>query len=158
MQRRRIGGDGASRLGEIDLFASLSLGQRRMLAQLVDELVAGDGEVLMTEGEAGFEFMILEQGTAETSQRGEPINAMGPGDFFGELAIISGGAPRTATVVATSDVRALAFTAHFMREMRERLPAVGEQIDRIAQQRVDRDAQARAGDAHARAATAQPAD
>lgn len=143
MQRRRIGSDGAERMAAIPALAGLSTGQRLQLARLVDELTAEAGEVLMAQGEAGFEFVMLEQGTADVIQDGERINVVGPGDFFGELAILGGGEPRTASVVARTQIRAIILTAHFMRETRARMPSVGEQIDRVAGERIERDARAR---------------
>jgi cAMP-dependent protein kinase regulator len=142
MQRRRLGRDGAERLGRIDAMRELSIGQRRELAEVVDEVVVDAGETLMQQGEPGYEFLMLEEGSAEVVKDGEPINEMGPGDFFGELAILQDGTPRTASVIATSDLRAIVFTAHFMRLMRERMPSVGAQIDRAAAERRERDLRA----------------
>ena len=50
-----------------------------MLAGLVDELLAEEGEVLMAEGEQGFEMMMIEEGTAAVRQEGELINEMRAG-------------------------------------------------------------------------------
>jgi CRP-like cAMP-binding protein len=143
MERRRIGRDGAERLGSITALRELSLGQRRMLADLVDEVIVSAGETLIQQGEPGYEFIMLEEGTAEVVQDGERIGEMDAGDFFGELSVLDDGAPRTASVVATTDLRAIVLTARFMREMRERMPSVGEQIDRIAAGRRARDERAR---------------
>ena len=143
MRRRSVGPDGAQRLERIPLFADLSPGQLQMLARLVDEIVAGSGETIMAQGGPGYEFMILEEGVAEVLQDGEQINTIGPGDFFGELAVLGDGAPRTASVVAASDARGLVFTAHFTHEIRTRFPAVKERIDRVARERLERDVQAR---------------
>lgn len=142
MHRRTIGSDGAERLERIPLFAELSTGQRLMLARVVDELTAEAGETLMLQGEPGYEVLILEEGSADVLQDGEHINQMGPGDFFGELAVLELGSPRTASVVASTPVRAIVLTAHFMREVRERMPDVGEHIDREAAARRERDARA----------------
>jgi len=138
-----MGSDGASRLEKIGLFGGLSTGQRAMLARVLDEVTAAAGETLMREGDPGYEVLILEEGTAEVLQAGTCIDEMGPGDFFGELAVLEVGGPRTATVVASSPLRAIVLTAHFMRDVRERMPAVGEQIDRAAAERRQRDEQAR---------------
>ncbi len=143
MQRRTIGRDGASRLEKIGLFAGLSPGQRQMLARVLDEVTATAGETLMHEGDFGYEVLILEEGTADVLQDGSRINEMGAGDFFGELAVLETGGARTASVVATSPLRAIVLTAHFMREVRERMPDVGIQIDRAAAERRQRDEQAR---------------
>jgi len=144
MERKTIGSSGANRLEQIDLFAGLSIAQRRMLARMLDEVTAPAGETIMHEGELGYEVLILEEGTAEVLQDGSRINEMGPGDLFGELAVLEVGGERTATVVATSPLRAIALTAHFMREVREQMPTVGEQIDRAAAERRERDERARA--------------
>ncbi|HTR88829.1 MAG TPA: cyclic nucleotide-binding domain-containing protein [Solirubrobacteraceae bacterium] len=141
MRRHSVGPDGPERLARIPLFADLSPAQRNMLARLVDEVAAAAGETIMAEGGPGYEFMILEQGAARVLQGGEEINTMGPGDFFGELAVLGDGAARSASVIATSDARGLVFTARFTREIRERLPLVRERIDAVAEERLRRDAQ-----------------
>jgi len=142
VQRRRIGRDGAERLAKIGALSDLSTGQRRELARLVDEVTAEAGELLMRQGDPGYDFLMLEEGSAEVIKDGKRINVMGPGDFFGELAVLADGVPRTASVVATSDLRAIILTAHFMREMRARMPSVGEHIDRVAAERIERDGRA----------------
>jgi cAMP-dependent protein kinase regulator len=139
MHRKRLGRDGAERLGQIDILRDLQIGSRRQLADLADELTAEAGEVVMREGDPGYEFMMLEQGNADVIQGGVRINALGPGDCFGEIAVLSDGHPRSASVVATSDIRGIVLTAHFMRELRQRLPAVGERIDRVAAERIAND-------------------
>ncbi len=141
MHRKTIGSDGASRLEEIGLFANLSTGQRRMLARVVEELTADAGETIMREGDHGYEVLVLEDGTAEVLKGGVRINVVGPGDVIGELAVLAVGGPRTATVVATSPLRAILLTAHFMREVHERMPSVGAEIDRAAAAHRARDAQ-----------------
>ena len=99
----------------------------------------------MSQGEPGYEVVMIEEGTADVVKDGERINVMGPGDLIGELAVISDGVPRTASVVATSDVRAIILTAHFVREMHRLMPSVGEQIDRLAAARLENDAARDAG-------------
>ena len=101
-----------------------------MLARLVDEIACEAGETIMHEGSLEYEFIVIEDGTAEVAQGGLAVNQLGPGAFFGELAVLGDGTPRTASVTATSPLSGLVFTAHFMREVRERFPAVGERIDR----------------------------
>lgn len=140
MHRRQLGSDGAERLGRIDVLSDLAIGRRRELARLADELTAEPGEVIMVEGEPGYEFMMLEAGEADVLRGAELINAIGPGDCFGELAVLADGRPRTASVVARSDIRAIVLTAHFMREMQARMSAAGANIERVAAERLQRDA------------------
>ena len=140
MQRRSLGSDGADRLAGLQLFADTTAGERRMLARLVDEILCERGETIMQEGSSGYEFIVIEQGTVEVTRQGRPINHLAEGAFFGELAVLGDGTPRTASVTATSPVRGLAFTAHFMREARERFPALGARIDAAARERLEADA------------------
>ncbi len=142
MQRKTIGSAGATRLEKIALFEGLSTAQLRMLARMLDEVTAAPGETIMRQGDLGYEVLILEEGTADVLQDGSLINEMGPGALFGELAVLEVGGQRTATVVATSPLRAIELTAHFMREVRERMPTVGEHIDRTAAERRARDERA----------------
>jgi CRP-like cAMP-binding protein len=144
VERRRLGRDGAERLGMIEMLSDLSLGQRRMLANMADEAVATTGETLMRQGEPGYEALMLEQGSADVVRDGQVINTIGPGELFGELAVLDDGVARSASVIATSDLRAIVLTAHFVRELRERMPDVGERIDRAAAERRERDLRERA--------------
>jgi voltage-gated potassium channel len=127
-----------ARLQVLRPFGELTPAQRKMLARLFDELRAPAGATLVSEGDAGYEFMVIEEGTVEVLRDGERVEELGPGDFFGELAVAADGGTRNATVVACSDVRLLTLTAHYMRQVRERMPLLGEQIDRAVQARRDR--------------------
>jgi CRP-like cAMP-binding protein len=139
MHRRSLGSDASQRLGAIPLFAELSPGQRQMLGRLVDEIIVEAGETIMLEGRREYELVIIERGTAEVFQDGALVNLLADGDFFGELAVLGDGEPRSATVTATSELRGLVLTAHFMRELHDRLPAIGAQIERVAAERRARD-------------------
>lgn len=139
MRRMLIGSDGAGRLAAVPAFAALSVGERRMLARVVEELEADAGETLMREGEPGYEVIVLEEGAAEVLQGGRRINVVGPGDVVGELAVLAVGGPRTASVVATEPLRAIVLTAHFMREVNATLPAVAQAVGAAAAEHVTRD-------------------
>ncbi len=141
MHRRSLGSDGADRLGGLELFADTTVGERRMLARLVDEIVCEQGETIMQEGSSEYEFIVLEQGTAEVTRQGRPINQLGSGRLLRRARSARRTArPRTASVTATSPFRGLVFTAHFMREARERFPAIGERIDAAAKEHLQADA------------------
>jgi CRP-like cAMP-binding protein len=102
-----------------------------MLARILDEFSALAGTTLVSEGDYGYEFMIIEDGTVDVIRHGGLIDTMGPGDFFGELAVLADGAKRNASIVASSPVCVLRLTAHDMRVVRERMPLLGEQIDSV---------------------------
>jgi len=145
MQRKTLGSDGPERLEKIEFFSELSLAQRKMLARMVDELVADPGEELMREGDYGYETVFVEEGSAEVRQGGAVINNVGAGELLGELAVLDAGGRRSASVLAATPLRALVLTSHSMHEVRERMPDVGEAIDRAAAAHRERDRLRKAG-------------
>jgi len=88
-------------LAEIAIFSELSKRELKAVSRLMTELAIKDGATLTRQGEPGREFMIISSGTAKVEIDGVTVAHLGPGDFLGELAVISG-TPRTATVIATS--------------------------------------------------------
>ena len=139
MQRKSIGSDGAERLRAISLLSGLTAAECQMLARMVDEVVMEPGEELMHEGDFGYEAVFLEEGSANVVQDGVTINTVGPGDAVGELAVLDTGGTRTASVVATTPLRGLVLTSHFMHHVRQQMPALAEVIDREAAEHRERD-------------------
>ena len=90
-------------LSGISIFSELSKREQKSVAQLMTTVDAKPGMALTKQGDRGREFMIITEGTANVEIDGTVVARLSPGDFLGELAIISG-EPRTATVVATSDM------------------------------------------------------
>jgi CRP-like cAMP-binding protein len=89
-------------LKNVPIFADLSEKQIRMLASEFTERKFSDGQELTAEGSSGVGFFVLESGSAKVSVKGEERRTLGPGDYYGEIALIDGGV-RTATITATSD-------------------------------------------------------
>jgi CRP-like cAMP-binding protein len=81
----------------------------------------------MREGTAGYEFFVLLDGTAEVTRDAKHVSTLGPGDFFGEIALVSK-IPRTATVTTTSPVHALWISAQNFRSLVDRQPTVALQV------------------------------
>jgi CRP-like cAMP-binding protein len=90
-------------LPNIELFSELSNKELKSVASLMTPVRVKAGRVLTEEGQPGREFMIIIEGTATVRRSGKVVARLGPGDFFGELAVIAG-VPRTATVTADSDM------------------------------------------------------
>ena len=95
-----------ARLRTVPLFAGCSDKQLAFIATRVEELDFPAGKVLTEEGKTGGDFFIILSGNADVRRRGNTMNRMGPGDFFGEIALLDQG-PRSATVVTTTPMRAL---------------------------------------------------
>jgi CRP-like cAMP-binding protein len=139
VQRYLIGPDGAERLARVPLFEGLSEGQRRMLSRIVHGFDAQSGETIIAQDERGYEFTVIEEGEAEVIQNGRPIRTLGPGDIFGELAILADGIPRTASVVAKSNIRGITLSSHFVHDIKTKVPLVGERIEAQARERLEHD-------------------
>ncbi|HEY7207877.1 MAG TPA: cyclic nucleotide-binding domain-containing protein [Gaiellaceae bacterium] len=93
----------------VPLFSRCSKKDLQAIASVADELDFREGKVLTKEGSPGREFFILVEGTADVRRGGRKLRTLDAGDFFGELALLTG-RPRTATVTTTSPARALIVT------------------------------------------------
>lgn len=97
-------------LQQVPLFAGLSKKELGELARHLDEVDLSEGTTLVKEGDLGREAMILVAGTAVVRRRGRKVAELGPGSVIGELSLLAE-IPRTATVVAASDVTVGLMTA-----------------------------------------------
>ena len=68
------------------------------------------GDTIAVEGQSGIGFFIIDEGEATISVKGEDLNTLGPGDYFGEVALIDDGA-RTATITAKSPLKCYGITS-----------------------------------------------
>jgi CRP/FNR family cyclic AMP-dependent transcriptional regulator len=90
----------------VPLFSNVSAAGLAAIVSAADEIDQPAGKVLVSEGEFRRELFVLLSGSATVSRDGREFAVLGPGDFFGEISLLSGG-PRTATVTAASDVRVM---------------------------------------------------
>jgi CRP-like cAMP-binding protein len=114
-------------LESIELFAHLSKDQRAEVARSADEIDVEAGKRLVSAGRFGYEFFVIENGTAEVVRGDEHIADLGPGDFFGEMALL-GDTVRNADVVSSSPMTAMVMTDSAFRSLARRMPDVAEQI------------------------------
>jgi CRP-like cAMP-binding protein len=114
-------------LSRVGLFGGLSKSQLGEVAAITDELDLPAGKVLIREGERGREFFVLIGGSAEVRRKGRKIATRRPGEFFGEIALVSD-VPRVATVTATSPVRVLVIRDKEFRHLLERIPAIALKV------------------------------
>jgi CRP/FNR family transcriptional regulator, cyclic AMP receptor protein len=109
-------------LKNVPLFGGMSKRDLTEVARIADELDFSAGKELIRENEPGRQFFILLEGEAVVRRRGRKVNTLGPGDFFGEIALLSD-RPTTATVVTTEPALVLIITrASFDRLIRTSPP------------------------------------
>ena len=111
----------------VPLFANCSKRELQQIAGIADEIDLREGKVLTEQGKPGREFFVLLEGSADVAKDGKRINRLGDGDFFGEIALVSR-SPRTATVTATSPVRALVITDRAFRQLLEDSPEIQRKV------------------------------
>jgi CRP-like cAMP-binding protein len=107
----------------VPLFAECSRKDLSEIAGIADEIDLREGKELTKEGRPGREFFVLIEGEADVKKGSRRINTLGPGDFFGEIALVTQ-RPRTATVLTTAPVRALVITDRSFRALLEHQPAI----------------------------------
>ena len=78
---------------------------------------------MVTEGHGGVGFFVIEDGEAKVTVYGEERGTLGPGDYFGEIALIAG-TDRTASVIAATEVRCLGMTPWEFRPLVETNAAI----------------------------------
>jgi len=119
----------------VPLFARCSKKELRMIANLADQIEWPEGKTLIKEGRLGSEFFILIEGTVSVSRGGEKLRDLAAGEWVGEVALISS-VPRTATVVATSPIRALVLTRAGFSQLMKDSPSIAAKVLAVLGERV----------------------
>ena len=112
---------------KVPLFSRCSKRELEQIARIADEIDLREGKEMTRQGARGREFFVLLQGDADVIKDNGRINTLGPGDFFGEIALVSD-TPRTATVVATTPVRALVVTDRSFRRLLGDMPEIQAKV------------------------------
>lgn len=97
-------------LQQVPLFSGLPERALTQLAASMKERTFAAGDTIAREGEPGVGFFVIEEGVATVTRNGSELTTLGPGDYFGELALIAQG-PRTATVTADTRLRCYGLAA-----------------------------------------------
>ena len=121
-----IAGD---RLRKLPLFSGLALTDEELerVGRALEERQVSAGTRLTLEGATGYSFFVIEAGTVGVERGGQVLEELGPGDFFGEAAIVTGDR-RNATVTTSSDVTVLVLFGADYRVLEAELPAAAQQI------------------------------
>jgi CRP-like cAMP-binding protein len=123
------------RLAAVPLFADLDDEELEAVAALGTDIDVDEGRVLAKEGAVGTEAFLILSGSASCTRDGEEIASFGPGDFFGEMALLVHG-HRTATITTTSPTSVRAFHRSEFDSLLDRSPKVGVKILRTTAQRL----------------------
>jgi small-conductance mechanosensitive channel/CRP-like cAMP-binding protein len=131
-------------LRRIDLLAVLENAELHALAEQVGTRLYGRGEVLARQGESGDTFFIIRSGRVRIdvddmlndNQAAVTVNHLGPGDFFGEMALLTG-APRGATVIAEEDTEILLVARQDIAPLLQANPQLPERLGAVLARRLE---------------------
>lgn len=110
-------------LEQVPLFAGVSAAGIEELGAIADEVDVRAGTTLTHEGYREGYFFIIMSGTVRIERGGRTVNTIGPGDYFGEIALLDGG-PRTATAVTETPCRLLSLTYQMFHELLDASPDI----------------------------------
>jgi CRP/FNR family transcriptional regulator, cyclic AMP receptor protein len=125
------------RLSHVPLFASMTLDELGKLRGWTETRTHAVGERITPQGASAYSFFVIEDGTADVVQDGRTIATLGPGDYFGEIAILDGGR-RTADVVATSELRLAVMFGQTFRQLESEMPEIAARIRATMEERLAR--------------------
>jgi CRP-like cAMP-binding protein len=114
-------------LAQVPLFSTCSRKDLQKLGRASDEIAVGAGKVLVQEGKPGHEFFLIEDGTAEVRRNNRKVATLGKGDFFGELSLLDR-SPRSATVVAQSDMTLVVLGQREFAGVIDEVPAMAHKL------------------------------
>lgn len=114
-------------LAGVPLFEGLTKAQLRSVLEATVEVTFQAGQSIADEGMLAMDFYLILDGEAEVVTDGEHVASLGPGDHFGELAVIDG-EPRSATVRATTRIRALRLVADDFQRLLRATPELAYRI------------------------------
>jgi CRP-like cAMP-binding protein len=126
-------------LAKAPLFDALSRQELGELAKATEDLEVQEGKTLTREGDLGREFFVIVDGDVSVTRGGNEIRRLGPGDFFGEIALIYDNARRTATVTAASPLRFFVLTRQSFRSLLEHQTEIEEKVMAALEERLAAD-------------------
>src|SRR5579871_5764716 len=107
----------------VRLFRDLDAKELKDVARSMRDRRFTAGSALVEEGTSGLGFFVIESGSATVTVGGREVRALGPGDYFGEIALLAD-IPRTATITATTDVTSYGMTVWDFRAIVEANPSI----------------------------------
>jgi len=105
-----VAGPSIDVLQRVPLFSGLDRRELEQIAASMRERSVSSGDVVLEQGAGGAGFFIVDEGEADVTVDGDHVGTIGPGDYFGEIALLTG-SDRTATVTAVTDMRCYGMTS-----------------------------------------------
>jgi len=122
-------------LRRCSLFAGLGHEELEPLCDWFDVASVSEGVLVAGEGAPGYSFFVIADGNAVVSADGDELATLGPGDFFGEVAILGDGR-RSATVTTTTPATLLVMFGTEFRRLQEAQPEVAAQLEAAMAERI----------------------
>jgi len=129
--------DRAELLAEVPFFEGFTRDDLRRVVELSDEVRAAAGTVLVDQGDPGVHCYVVVEGSANVYVSGEFVAAVDAGSTIGEMALVDH-RPRTATVVAATDMKLLRFDAKAFRKLLDEMPKASERVMTLLNARLRR--------------------
>ncbi len=114
-------------LSSVPLFNSLSKKDLQRVAKASDEISVSPGKVLVDQGKTGHEFFLILDGNASVRRNNRKVTTLGPGQYFGELALLDRG-PRSASVVADTPMNVLVLGQREFNGVLDSVPGMAHKI------------------------------
>ena len=114
-------------LASVPLFSACSRKELQAVAKASDEVTVSAGKVLCEQGSIGREAFVIVDGTAEVRRNKKKVASIGPGSCVGELALLDHG-PRTASVLATSDLTVLVIGVREFAGIVDDIPSIAHKL------------------------------
>ncbi|TML63666.1 MAG: cyclic nucleotide-binding domain-containing protein [Actinobacteria bacterium] len=114
-------------LAQVPMFSACSKRELQLIARRADPLDIDKGQVLVKEGTTGHEFFVIIHGKAKVTRRGRQVAVLGPGNFFGELALLDT-APRNASVTAQTPMEVLVLGQREFSGLLAEVPAMSTKV------------------------------
>jgi len=114
-------------LKSIWLFSSCTASELRKIRSSLDSVSVPAGKILVQEGHIGQEFFVIVSGRAAVTRNGRKVATLGPGDHFGELALLDR-RPRSASVVSETELDVLVMSQRQFNSLLESVPSIARKL------------------------------
>jgi CRP-like cAMP-binding protein len=117
----------ADHLSRVRMFSSLNKKELGLVSRVAELQSVDAGAEIVKQGERGHEFYLIVEGKASVRRNGRKVATLGPGDYFGEMAILDGG-PRSASVVSDQPTELVVLSQREFMSVLDTVPSVSHKL------------------------------